>query len=101
MRDTLLHGRGSQYELLAWVVMPNHVHVVFRLAPEQKLDSVVQQWKSVSAHQINARLDTSGAVWQKQYFDRIMRNNAMTDRAVEYVRRNPEKSGLKDWRFVG
>jgi REP element-mobilizing transposase RayT len=99
VRDVLL--RCHCYEMTAWAIMPNHVHVVFALKKDCTLENTVQQWKSVSAHRINKLLGRKGPVWQKEYFDRIVRDEAMLTRVVRYVRQNPLKAGLKGWEFVG
>src|SRR5580700_65287 len=51
-RRTLKHFDGEQYLLLAWVIMPNHVHAMIEQVPSHSLTNVVQSWKSVSAHAI-------------------------------------------------
>ena len=42
VQTALLHGDGVQYRLLAWVVMPNHVHVLAEMLPNYPLYQVVQ-----------------------------------------------------------
>ena len=81
--------------------MPNHVHLVFKLLPDQKIDSVMHSLKSFTAHQANQMLGRTGAFWQREYFDRILRNQDQLVRAVDYVLANPAKAGLTDWPWVG
>jgi REP element-mobilizing transposase RayT len=71
--ETLLHDDGRRYELLAWCVMANHVHVVLRT--RETIASLVQTWKSVSTRRINAHLARSGGIWQPDYFDRLIRDS--------------------------
>lgn len=101
VKDVLLLFDQSRYQIIAWTVMPNHVHVVFRLAPETGLDTTIQGWKSVSSHRINRLIKRKGKLWQPDYFDRIIRNERMLANVVQYVRDNPEKAGLRNWPFVG
>ena len=88
------HFDGQRYNLIAFVVMPNHVHVLFRMAPDEDLSKIIHSWKSFTAHEINKARKTEGAVWQDEYFDRIVRDEDHLRRIVAYIERNPEKAGL-------
>ncbi len=98
--DTLYFGDGKRYRLEAWCVMPNHVHVLCQLSFEANLAKVVAGWKSVSARRINALLRRRGAVWQREYYDHLIRNSRELDRAKQYIRDNPIRAGLKNWKWV-
>ncbi|WP_198650242.1 REP-associated tyrosine transposase [Oceanimonas marisflavi] len=102
------HFDGVRYQLLAYVVMPNHVHVLIRVFPGFRLSSIVHGWKSYTAQVIGAHIMQSSAaprerIWQPEYWDRYIRDQAHFDRVVEYIHRNPVKAGLvaheKDWRW--
>jgi REP element-mobilizing transposase RayT len=95
--DALKTFDGSRYRLFAWSVMPNHVHVLFRTIEEIPLSKILHSWKSFSAKEANRILRRSGEFWQREYYDRLIRNQNEFDRALRYVTENPEKAGLKDW----
>jgi putative transposase len=95
-QETLLHFDGERYRLLAWCIMPNHVHVVVETLEGHTLSAVVKSWKSFISRQANARLDRTGAFWEPDYFDRYMRNEDHLMRAIEYVENNPVKAALVD-----
>jgi REP-associated tyrosine transposase len=101
VEDALLYFDNQRYRLLAWCVMPNHVHVVVELLGTHSLSRVVGGWKSFTAKQANAALKRSGSFWDSDYFDRYMRNEDHLFRTVEYVEQNPVKAGLcstaADW----
>jgi putative transposase len=101
MEDSLLHFDNQRYRLLAWCLMPNHVHVVAEMLGSYSLSSVVGGWKSFTAKQANAVLGRSGVFWDSDYYDRYMRNEDHLWRTVEYVEQNPVKAGLcsiaADW----
>jgi REP element-mobilizing transposase RayT len=59
--------------LSGFVVMPDHLHLLVLLAFEDTLSRFVQDLKSDTARKINSRRRTSGAFWQKGFFDRFMR----------------------------
>lgn len=103
VENCLLRDHGLRYALAAWCIMPNHVHVLVEQWAGHDLASIIQTWKSVSAHAINKRERRRGVLWQREYFDRFMRNAAQFDVAVNYVENNPVAAGLveraEDWRF--
>ncbi len=91
---------GKRYSLVAWCVMPNHVHVVCRLLPGRELAVVLRSWKSYTARMANRILGRSGDFWQREYYDRLIRDGDEFERAVRYVMSNPERAGLKKWSWV-
>ena len=87
---------GELYSLLAFVVMPNHVHVVFSPFPSTDISQIIQLWKGRSARVINQSSSKSGAVWQREYWDRLVRDARHLLHVVNYIRRNPLKAGRSD-----
>ncbi len=88
---------GKRYRLFAWCVMPNHVHVAFKILPANELAEILHSWKSFTAKQINRITNQSGIVWAREYYDHLVRNQEELGRVIRYIERNPEKAGLKDW----
>jgi putative transposase len=105
MQSVLQSGDGERYQLLAWCIMPNHVHVL--LAPNYPLARIVQAWKSLTtrwARNQNALLHLSlpqGSLWRRDYWDSYIRNEAHLQRVEHYIHQNPVKAGLAstaaDW----
>ena len=98
--EALHFWHGARYRLLAWCVMPNHVHVIFRLFPGQELANVIRSWKLFTARKANRILGRSGVFWQREYYDRLDREDGELDRAIAYVLCNPDRAGLKSWKWV-
>jgi hypothetical protein len=94
--EGIVHGSGQTHDLHAFVVMPNHVHVLTSLRAGYRLCDVVRGWKSFSARRINALLDRRGPLWQRDYFDRFVRNEAHFFRVRAYIENNPVTAGLTD-----
>ena len=89
-----VHQRGD-VESLAFVVMPDHLHWLFRLTGSRMLDGVMHAVKRHSARQINRLRGTQGmAVWQKGYFDRALRGEDDPRVAARYIISNPLRAGL-------
>ncbi len=80
--------------------MPNHVHVSFVLHPEWTLEKVLFTWKRRSAGAINTLRGKADSVWQHDYFDRLVRDEAHMYRVIGYIRRNPIKAGLRADEFT-
>jgi Rad3-related DNA helicase/REP element-mobilizing transposase RayT len=99
--DALRHFDGERYALLAWCVMPNHVHAVVRPKDMHELSDILHSWKSYTAHHINGALGRSGPVWQEESYDHLVRDEQELAHSVEYVWSNPEKAGMRDWSLRG
>jgi REP element-mobilizing transposase RayT len=80
--------------------MPNHVHVLLQTIGNFSLAAILHSWKSYSAKAANQILGRSGEFWQREYYDRLIRNAAEFDRATRYIQENPSKASLKNWPWV-
>ena len=103
VRDALFHHADSKYRLDAWVIMPNHGHVLLAPLKGVHLPDVMHSIKSFTAHEANKLLGRSGQFWQKESFDRYIRNPKHYASVVRYIENNPVKAGLCDfpweWKF--
>jgi len=89
IENALKHFDGSRYELIAWSVMPNHVHAVVKPLGEEALEKILYSWKSFTAKEANKILGLSGAFWQPEYYDHIVRDGEDFRNQVRYVLNNP------------
>ena len=94
IEEMLLHDDGIKYNLMAWCIMPNHLHAVIEFIEHYCLEHVLQTWKSVSSHKANQLLHRKGPFWFREYFDRYIRNSSHLNDVIEYVENNPVKAGL-------
>jgi REP element-mobilizing transposase RayT len=96
-------SRSIKYQLTAWVIMPNHVHMLCTPHSAYSLAQIVHSLKSFTASEANKILGQSGRFWQKEYFDRYIRNARHFARVVSYIEKNPVKANLcdrpEDWPF--
>jgi putative transposase len=94
---------GDRYDLLAWCIMPNHLHVVLCCLGGAPLGQIVRSWKVHSTIAINRLLGTQGPIFAKDYFDRFMRDGSQTETAIAYAENNPVAAGLcrhpPEWRY--
>ncbi len=92
--DALTYFDSERYNLAAFVVMPNHVHVLLRLKPGHSLADILHSWKSFTAKVINKALNRTGNLWQPEYWDRLIRNERHFAACLGYIRDNPCKAHL-------
>ena len=94
--EALHHFEGERTEMLAYAVMPNHVHVLCRLRGGFELEKVCRSWKSFTGRNLQHHLGRKGTLWQDENFDRIIRDEAHYQATVRYIAKNPLKAGLLD-----
>jgi REP element-mobilizing transposase RayT len=87
--DAIMHFDGDRYTIHAYVIMPNHVHVLTSPMPGFPLDKTVQSWKRYSAHDINMLTCRTGSVWESRYFDRLIRSAGDYGAKLDYIIGNP------------
>jgi putative transposase len=123
--DTWKFFNGERYDLIAYVVMPNHVHLLIKTYEGWPLAKLVHSWKSYTAKEIlkndHAREFNAGEspalpnsrqkkvdmnsyagespalpnkVWQREYWDRFIRDKNHFLKVIEYIHQNPVKAGL-------
>lgn len=101
VRNALLHFDGQRYDLVVWCIMPNHVHAVVHPRADFDLPHMLHSWKSFTAKEANHLLSPSGAFWQPEPYDHLIRDEEDYRHQVEYILTNPTAAGLKNWPWVG
>jgi REP element-mobilizing transposase RayT len=85
----LHHFDGDRYKIDSYVVMPNHVHLLFQIIDPHKLPDIMRSVKSFSAKQANKALQREGTFWQRDYYDRLIRSPKHFHWARRYIEKNP------------
>lgn len=87
------HAERTDVSLVAWCIMPDHVHVV--LSPSATCDVVtfVGQFKNLAQREA-WRLGLAGRFWQRSFWDRFIRRDEDLRQVVKYVLQNPVRAGL-------
>jgi len=80
--------------------MPNHIHALFVLNSQWPLEQIIGGWKRYSAREIHKETEGSGALWQKDYFDRLVRDANHFGNCVRYIRRNSAKAKLSEGEYT-
>jgi putative transposase len=113
IRASIYHLHGEKFGLLAYCVMPTHVHLLmvpFGAAENAKiaedfeigesadklgpLSSSMHSLKSYTAHEANKLLQRSGSFWQHESYDHWVRDDEELERVVDYINGNPVRAGL-------
>ena len=90
VNDALLYFDNKRYLIHAFVIMPNHVHVLLELLNDNKIADVLQAWKSFTSKKINELIGSTGTLWQGEYFDRLVRDYEHYKRVLNYIEKNPQ-----------
>jgi REP element-mobilizing transposase RayT len=103
VQTSLLHFDGERYRLSAWVVMPNHVHLLLTPQDGWPLSRIMKDMKSFTSREANKLLGRRGQFWMEDYFDRYVRDAKHFANAIAYIENNPVKAGLvktaSEWHF--
>lgn len=105
-RDLVLtviaRGEGVLGNILAAVVMDDHVHVLVSLFETASGQKAAQTWKSVSSHGLTREFGRTSPVWQRQYFDRWLMDEAHIMGCYRYVLLNPARRwpGIDGYRWL-
>ena len=105
---------GHLYDLIAYSIMPNHVHVLFNTACQipdgldislwemiefEPLNSIMKRIKGPTAVYANRKLNRSGQFWQRESYDHYIRNAKEYNNVVAYILDNPVKANLvNNWK---
>jgi putative transposase len=99
VNEALHYRDGREYDLLAFCIMPNHVHLVCTPLIREDgtycaLNRILQSLKRHTARQANRILNRHGSFWQAESYDHFVRDENELERIVWYVIHNPVKAGL-------
>jgi REP element-mobilizing transposase RayT len=113
--DAMLKRDRNDYDLVAFTVMPNHVHLIIsteglgrgssrqRIVDETSVARVCRLLKGATAYACNRALNRSGQFWQHESYDHLIRSDEELERTIWYVLSNPVKAGLvetwQQWRW--
>ena len=103
VKHAILHLDGKKYRLIAWVIMPNHVHLLIVTLAGYTVSEIMHSLKSFTSHEANKILNRKGNFWYKEYFDRYIRDGKHYRATLRYIEENPVKARIcekpEDWEF--
>lgn len=93
VQEAILYRDRREYELHAYAILPNHVHLL--VTPLRELPEITRSLKRFTARQANRILGLTGRTfWQDESYDRFVRNDREFERIVGYIEMNPVRAGL-------
>jgi type I restriction enzyme R subunit/putative DNA methylase len=97
--DHCLFENGRRVRMHAFVVMPDHVHVLFTPLEDERgtphtLAKIMNGIKGASSHSVNKLLDRKGVLWEPESFDRILRSSGDFEFRLSCIVGNPIAAGL-------
>ena len=101
LKEFFIEKDKSFYDLVAFCVMPNHVHILFKQNDELK--KIMKILKGSTSFHINKMLARKGTFWEENYYDTVIRDENHFHTVYAYIKNNPIKAELKDSkeRFYG
>ncbi len=90
-----IRDQGSM-ALHAFVLMPDHLHLIVTPCSGRTLAQIMHTVKGFSAQRVNSRLGTTGAMWQVGYHEQGIRGREALHAAIQYVEQNPLEANLVD-----
>jgi putative transposase len=98
--NAIRHDNGVKFDLDRFVIMPNHVHATVQFRSGFNLSIVGQSWMRYTARQINVKIGSSGAFWQAEPFDHILRSAEQFVWTQEYIAQNAPNANLREGEFL-
>ena len=104
--ESLLYWHNHRYDIIAWAIMPNHIHVLLRPHESHSLSRTVASWKQFMSSRIRSWTKQEGVachtpMWHREYWDRYIRDEEHWWSVIKYIHHNPVKAGLssraEDW----
>jgi len=86
--------QSSPFEAIAWVVLPDHFHMIVR-AERENPSALMRRLKLSFSTRLRGRIGVvSGRIWQYRFWDHIIRDQNDMNRHIDYIHYNPVKHGL-------
>jgi len=94
LESVIFYHERRRWHATIFLLMPDHLHAILSFPSQESMSRVIGQWKRYQAKEL-------GIVWQDNFFDHRLRNDAEADLKYDYIRRNPVVQNLcaatDDW----
>ncbi|MHC4598671.1 MAG: REP-associated tyrosine transposase [Planctomycetota bacterium] len=81
-------------KITAFVIMPDHYHLLLRLGKAISLSDIFSRMSSFATREIHSVSGKSGDIWQKSFYDHLVRKTERLPKIVSYIHLNPVRAGL-------
>lgn len=86
--------KEGRYRLLAFVIMPDHLHIMLEPNGKESISKIMHSIKRGSSRLMNQMWNRNGSVWQRSFYERIIRDEKEFWEKVNYIYNNPLEAGL-------
>jgi REP element-mobilizing transposase RayT len=113
VEENWMNFHRKRYEVIAGVIMPNHVHILIKVYMQVQLGKIIKSWKSYTSRKIKELLISgsvdghvdklgecyrsddrlSQGVWQRGYWDRYIRDEKHYHQTIDYIKKNYYNGG--------
>ena len=90
VENAIAYYDGVLYDMLSYVLMPNHIHMLMLFRPNVNVQDAICRLKRYCGRNVNRLLNRQGPLWQREHFDRILRSPAHLDYCLAYIDNNPK-----------
>ena len=97
--DSLLKFDGAKYEMIDFVIMPNHVHLIAAFFDESEMLRQCLSWKHFTASQVHKALGRKDKFWQQDGFDHLIRSESQFVALRKYIADNGAKANLQSHEY--
>ena len=87
--DSIFFHDNNNIIVHSFVIMPNHIHILMELLNDSTIQYVIRSIKMNTTKEINKYMNRTGTLWQREYFDRIIRNQQHYEKTMAYIKNNP------------
>lgn len=94
LRTLYRHRRDGRYRMHAFVLMPEHIHLLLTPARDLTLEHAIQLIKGSYSHALGAEIGRKREIWQRGFTDHRIRDASDFEGHREYIHQNPVKRGL-------
>jgi putative transposase len=91
LRSLVAEGK---FELHDFVIMPNHVHLIFTVHNDMTIEKAMQLVKGRFSHRLSKEFGHLGEVWQRGFAEEQVMNRESLEAHRRYIAENPVKAGL-------
>ncbi|MEW6214247.1 MAG: transposase [Nitrospirota bacterium] len=92
--EAILFGRRQQwYYLLAFVIMPEHLHLII-IPKDKNISECMKSIKGFPARRINEVFGRKGSIWQSGFYDYILDSEEKVLSRIKYIEENPVRKGM-------
>ncbi len=83
-----------KFGLHGYVIMPDHVHILVTPRQPATISDIIRNFKSYSSKEVQKALGMRGPIWQRRFYDRVIRGEGQFHAALDYIHQNPVRGGL-------